>query len=82
MQKTVERIMPGKYNWIWASVVASMLFSVSHIFYSVELALLTMGSGFLWGYLYVRHKNIIGISISHFLVGNYLVLTNFWSILF
>lgn len=81
IQKTVERIMPGKYNWIWAIVVASMLFSVSHIFYSVELALLTMCSGFLWGYLYVRHKNIIGISISHFLIGNYLVLTNFWSLI-
>ncbi len=82
IQGSVERIMPGKYNFVWAIVVASMLFSVSHIFYSVELAIITMVSGFLWGYMYTKHRNIIGISISHFLIGNYLVLTHFWSILF
>ncbi|EHQ88905.1 GAF domain-containing protein [Desulfosporosinus youngiae] len=81
IQGTVERIMPGKYNSLWAIVVASMLFSVSHVFYSFELAMLTSVSGFLWGYLYMRHRTIIGISISHFLIGNYLVLTHFWSII-
>jgi membrane protease YdiL (CAAX protease family) len=82
IQGSVERIIPGQYKSMWAIVVASILFSVSHIFYSVQLAVLTMVSGFLWGYLYMRHRNIIGISISHFIIGNYLVLTHFWSILF
>jgi hypothetical protein len=29
--------------------------------------------GLLWGYLYHRHKTIIGVSISHILLGLYAV---------
>lgn len=82
LQSTVERIMPGKYNWLWAIIVSSCLFGAFHIFYSFNLAVLTIGSGFLWGFMYARHRNIIGISISHFAIGNYLVLTHFWYVLF
>lgn len=81
LQGTVERIIPGKYNWLWAIVVASCMFGVFHIYYSFALAFVTIFSGFIWGYLYVRHRTIIGISISHFLLGNYLVLTSFWDLL-
>lgn len=82
LQSTVERIIPGKYNWLWGIVVASYLFGAFHIHYSFELAYITIISGFLWGYMYIRHRTIVGVSISHFFIGNYLVLTRFWDLVF
>lgn len=81
LQGTVERILPGRYNWLWAIVVASCMFGVFHIHYTFALAFVTIISGFLWGCMYVRHKTIVGVSISHFFIGNYLVLVRFWDLL-
>jgi membrane protease YdiL (CAAX protease family) len=79
LQGIVERIIGGKHDWIWAIIVSSTMFGAFHVYYSQALAILTIVSGFLWGYLYSRNRNLIGVSLSHFVVGNYLILLGFWS---
>lgn len=82
LQSSLERNLASqKHHTFGAVVISSCVFGSFHIFYSVGMALLTVFSGFLWGYLYSRHRNIVGISLSHFLIGNYIALLGFWKIL-
>jgi len=82
LQSSLERSLnSGKYGSIVAIIISSCVFGSFHIFYSLGLAILTVISGFLWGFLFSRQKNIIGISLSHFIIGNYIALLGFWALL-
>lgn len=77
-QGSIQRLLSGKYSYFWAIIMASLLFGVFHTFYSLPLAVIAVLSSILWGWLYSRHQTIIGISISHFILGNILMLMDFW----
>jgi membrane protease YdiL (CAAX protease family) len=82
LQSSLERsLSDSRFRSFLAIVISSCVFGSFHIFYSLGLALLTVVSGFFWGYLFSRHKNIIGISLSHFIIGNYIALLGFWDLL-
>ncbi|PKM78512.1 MAG: hypothetical protein CVU90_01885 [Firmicutes bacterium HGW-Firmicutes-15] len=82
LQSSLERSMSdSRFRSFTAIVISSCVFGSFHIFYSLGLALLTVVSGFLWGYLFSRHKNIVGISLSHFIIGDYISLLGFWNLL-
>lgn len=78
LQGSMARLLCNRYANFWAIIMASILFGVTHTHYSFWLSIASVFSGLLWGYLYTRTENIIGISISHFLLGNYLLLLDFW----
>ncbi|MEN6327152.1 MAG: GAF domain-containing protein [Syntrophomonas sp.] len=82
LQSSLERSLnDSRFRTFLAIVISSCVFGSFHIFYSLGLALLTVVSGFLWGYLFSRHKNITGISLSHFIIGDYISLLGFWDLL-
>ncbi len=82
LQSSLERsLSDSRWRSFLAIVISSCVFGSFHIFYSLGLALLTVVSGFLWGYLFSRHRNIIGISLSHFVIGDYISLLGFWDLL-
>lgn len=82
LQSSLERsLADSRYRQFMAVVVSSCIFGSFHIFYSVGMALVTVVSGLLWGWLYSRQRNLIGISLSHFIIGNYLALVGFWNML-
>jgi len=82
LQSSLERsLSDSRIRSFLAIVISSCVFGSFHIFYSLGLALLTVVSGFLWGYLFSRHKNILGISLSHFIIGDYISLLGFWDLL-
>jgi membrane protease YdiL (CAAX protease family) len=78
-QSTLQRLILGKYNWLWAVLLTSFMFGMFHIHQSILLGVISISLSTLWGFLYARHKTIVGISISHFLVGNWAGLTGIWS---
>lgn len=78
LQSSVSRLLGGRYATFWAIMTSSVLFGVTHTFYSLPLALSTMAASFFWGWLYSRHGTLIGCAISHFLIGSALVLLDFW----
>lgn len=80
-QSSFERIITGKHSAVWALILASLVFGVTHTYYSLSLTVITVVSSLLWGWLYQRHRTIVGISISHFITGNYLILMDFWKYL-
>jgi len=78
LQSSIARLLYGRYSTAWAIVTTSVLFGVTHTFYSLPLALTSMAASLFWGWLYSRHGTLVGTSTSHFLVGNTLVLLDFW----
>jgi uncharacterized protein len=51
-------------------LLSAITFSFLHIIYRDPLTLLaTFTVGFLWGWVYYRHPNFVGVAVSHAVVG-------------
>jgi len=81
LQGSMQRFLMGRYNWLWATILTSTLFGVFHIHESLELGIAAILGGLLWGGMYARHKNLIGVSLNHFLIGNWLGILGLWEII-
>jgi CRP-like cAMP-binding protein len=80
MQGSLQRLLVGKRNALAAVLVTAFLFGALHMAISVGLAITALLTSLLWGWMYTRHNSILGVSISHFLIGNWAGLLGFWSI--
>jgi len=80
VQSSLQRLLVGRSKVLLAIVITSFLFGSLHVFSSIYLAIAATVTGWLWGWMYYRHKNLVGVSISHFLIGNYTGLLGFWVI--
>jgi membrane protease YdiL (CAAX protease family) len=77
-QTSVERVLTGKNNWLGAIIVTALTFGMLHLTFSVLFAALSFVGSLIWGYLFYRHKNLAGISISHFIIGIWLAMSGFF----
>jgi len=68
-QSTLLRLMDDKTGGLSAIALCSLIFAVLHLHMSLSYALVSMVFSFIWGFMYKRHKTIIGVSISHYLIG-------------
>ncbi len=55
-------------NWT-AIILSNLIFITFHAHVSLAFALATFVPGLVWGWLYSRHKTLIGVSISHIILG-------------
>jgi membrane protease YdiL (CAAX protease family) len=78
VQGTLQRIVPGKYGWLMAIVLTSLVFGTLHLYISTSFALASLVGSFLWGWLYLRHETIVGVSISHFFIGIWMGVLGFF----
>jgi hypothetical protein len=70
IQSAIERTMAGRHRGAWAVLTSSVLFAACHVHYSLPMATSSLLAGLIWGALYLRHRTILGISLSHFLIGS------------
>lgn len=54
--------------WL-ANFITSGIFSSMHVHLSSQLALIVFLPSLFWGWLYMRHRTIIGPAISHIIIG-------------
>ncbi|WP_169569377.1 cyclic nucleotide-binding domain-containing protein [Sneathiella limimaris] len=54
-----------------AILVSNLLYSASHSHLNLGFAFITFVPGLFWGWLFMRHKSLIGVSVSHAIVGGY-----------
>ena len=73
MQTSFAHFYTGKHKTLLAILVSNSLFCAAHVHLSAGFAALVFAPGLLWGYLYARHGTLIGVSLSHILVGLYAV---------
>ena len=79
MQGSLSRLIPGRYNGLAAILVTSFLFGSLHMCHSLHLSIAALITSWLWGWMYQRQKTIIGVSLSHFLIGNAAGLMGYWT---
>jgi len=78
-QSTLERLFVGRNRGFLAIVVTSFLFGSLHVYSSFHLAVAAVLTGWLWGWMYNRQKSLVGVSLSHFLIGNAAGLMGYWT---
>ena len=50
-------------------IICSLAFAVMHIHLGIVFALTTGFAGVVFGYIYLRHKNLLGVTIVHWVIG-------------
>lgn len=81
LQSSVELVLVGRRKILLAIVSVSLIFGAIHTVYSLSFALLAFGVSLLWGWLYSRNHNLIGVSACHLLIGLAFILLGFWEII-
>ncbi len=77
-QSSIQRLLISRYDWLLAISITSLVFGALHLHSSVALGLAAFATSWLWGLLFARHKTLVGVSVSHFLIGNWSGLLGFW----
>lgn len=71
IQTSLQSLMEGTKNRVkWnAILISNLLFASAHSHTSLGFALSVFIPGLFWGWLYDRQRSLIGVSISHILIG-------------
>lgn len=69
LQTVIERVLQGRGRTLLAILLGAAEFAVVHLHYSFELGVLAFFGGVLFGCLYARHRNILGITLAHYILG-------------
>ncbi len=70
LQGSLQHFFTGRNVTIRAIIVSNALFSATHVhLLSGLLGVIVFVPGIFWGWLYSRHDNLIGVSLSHLLIG-------------
>ncbi len=69
LQSSFQEFLDGRWVTTRAILYSTMLFSATHLHLSTGFALLVLIPSVFWGILYARHRTLIGVSLSHILVG-------------
>lgn len=73
LQNLLTKFIPQKSSFYYPIIISNLIFCS----FSISLPLTSLLSlfilGLLWGWLYSRHQTLIGVSISHAMIGICLV---------
>ncbi|MEM8628476.1 MAG: type II CAAX endopeptidase family protein [Chlamydiota bacterium] len=69
IQSSFRNFFRGKYRSGKAILVSNLVFQMVHAVRGFYLSLASFLLGLYWGLLFDRQKSIIGVSVSHFLLG-------------
>src|SRR5262249_16591708 len=69
LQGSLQMFLTGKYKVLTAILISNLILSTMHLYLSFRMALLVFLPGIFWGWLYSRHHTLIGVIISHIMIG-------------
>lgn len=70
LQGSLQHFFSGKNVTIRAIIVSNALFSATHVhLMSGLLGIIVFIPGLFWGWLYSRHNSLVGVSVSHLMIG-------------
>lgn len=69
MQGSLARMLTGRWVPLQSVVVSNAVFSISHQHLGLGYALAVFVPGLFWGWLYHRHGSLLGVSVSHVVIG-------------
>jgi hypothetical protein len=69
IQSPLMLFLRGRHKTLKSILLATLLFSATHLVLNELLALLVVPIGLFWGWLYARHPTLIGVCLSHVALG-------------
>ncbi|MEL6926582.1 MAG: CPBP family intramembrane glutamic endopeptidase, partial [Bacteroidota bacterium] len=69
IQGSLQNLLSGPKRVFWAILLSNLMFAALHLHNNISFALLTLLPGFFWGIMYYRQKSLLGVSVSHILIG-------------
>jgi CRP-like cAMP-binding protein len=71
LQSSLQRFLTGPRRIAQAVVITALIFAMTHLHMSFLFAALAFVPGLFWGWLFARRPNLLGVTVSHVLVGGY-----------
>ncbi len=69
LQSCLECVMIGKRRTVIAILTSSVSFAMAHLHYGTQSVVITFLAGLYFGWLYTRHRTLVGVTVAHFLLG-------------
>lgn len=69
LQGTLQHFLISPYKNLIANFTTSLIFCMAHFFISPTFAFFTMLISLVWGMMYIHQKTLLGVTLSHILVG-------------
>lgn len=69
LQGVMEKVLTLRSKKLAAILLSNIIFSTFHLHLSMFLTISVFFVGCMWGWLYSRHNTIVGVSVSHILLG-------------
>ena len=69
LQSALEHFLVGRGRTWKAIVGANIIFSAMHLHISLALAVTAFITGLFWGWLFSRQRSLVGVILSHLLLG-------------
>ena len=71
LQSSLKEFLIGKHNVGLSIFVSNLLFALIHIAVSSVLSAFAFLAGLFWGWLYNKHRTLVGVVISHMMIGGW-----------
>jgi hypothetical protein len=71
MQSSLHEFLTGPRANLWAIVLSTLMFTQIHLHLTPAYALAVFFPSLFWGAMYARQRSLVGVSISHILIGVY-----------
>lgn len=69
LQSSLQTFFVGRHKVLSAILISNLPFSMIHLHLSFSLAIAVYFFGMLWGWMYARHKTLVGVIVSHLIIG-------------
>lgn len=69
IQSSLMRVFSGKWGVLNAILLSNLMFSAFHLYLEMSFAIMTFIPGIFWGYLFAKQKGMVGVSVSHIIIG-------------
>ena len=74
IQTSLEKLLTGKRKVAMSIFLSNFAFSSFHIHLDMRFAILTLIPGTFWGIMYYNQKSLLGVSVSHAIIGIFVFL--------
>jgi CRP-like cAMP-binding protein len=71
MQSSLHEFLGGKHRDLWAILLSTLMFSQIHLHLTPSYAIAVFFPSLFWGWMYARQRTLVGVSLSHVLIGVY-----------
>ena len=73
LQGSLEQILSGRYARAQAIAFSTLIFALTHLHLSPVVTLLVILPSVFWGVLFARQGSLFGVSLSHVMIGLYVL---------